>query len=527
VTAFARPLTDPDRSLTRQLDVSTLPTSVRVAVGLGFAAVFLWPIVLLFPDALTIEAWSGEVFSAAWFSIWQTVLATTVGVALSIPLSWASAELSIPGRTLLRGLWTLPIVTPAFAVALGASWIWDGGSPLLILAHAGLGLAIGVRLGSGAWSMLDPHEAQTARTLGFGEIQLVRRLYLPALGRTFVAAWALAAGLAVSTFGAAYLLAPDPTATLPLVAGPPGRGAAPSAAGASLVLILLAAAAFVAFLRCRPAGDSSTIHSPHVSLELLSVPRLVVLALATLFGLVLAIGPLFALLHGALTIGAAEQITNANLAALADAARPLEVDSLEAVRRSALLLVVAVGVSLPVGFVAAVVIAPLRGWAATLIEGALLLPLALPVVLAAGLRAGGLDSPSWLLFIHFAIVFPLVVRVVLPGVRARVRTSIEAATVLGASRWTSWRRLVAPTLGAHLVLAAVLAMAWSVGELGAALLLHRVDSAPVSTAVVFALRDQTVSGDGRAFALATAIVLFVTILFVTIEHRRPREITEF
>jgi ABC-type Fe3+ transport system permease subunit len=74
--------------------------------------------------------------------------------------------------------------------------------------------------------MLDPHEAQAARTLGFGEIQLLRRLYLPALGRTFSAAWALAAGLAVSTFGAAYLLAPDATAALPLVVGPPGRGGA-------------------------------------------------------------------------------------------------------------------------------------------------------------------------------------------------------------------------------------------------------------------------------------------------------------
>jgi ABC-type spermidine/putrescine transport system permease subunit II len=192
------------------------------------------------------------------------------------------------------------------------------------------------------------------------------------------------------------------------------------------------------FLRCRAAGGSTRIRPPHVSLELLSAPRLVALALATLLGLALTVGPLFALFYGALSIGAVEQITNANLAALADAALTLEVDALEAVRRSALLIVVSVAVSLPIGFVAAVVIAPLRDWPATLIEGALLLPLALPVVLAAGLRAGGFGSPSWLLFIHFAIVFPLVVRAVLPG--ARVRTYVEAATVLGASRWTSWRR---------------------------------------------------------------------------------------
>jgi hypothetical protein len=45
--------------LKRQLDVSALPTGVRLAVGLWFAAALLWPIVLLFPDALTTEAWSG------------------------------------------------------------------------------------------------------------------------------------------------------------------------------------------------------------------------------------------------------------------------------------------------------------------------------------------------------------------------------------------------------------------------------------------------------------------------------------
>jgi hypothetical protein len=58
--------------------------------------------------------------------------------------------------------------------------------------------------------------------------------------------------------------------------------------------------------------------------------------------------------------------------------------------------------------------------------------------------------------------------------------------------------------------------------LGAALMLHRIDSAPVSTTVALALRGETVSGDGCAFALSVAIVLFVTI-----EHRRPWEITEF
>lgn len=220
-------------------------------------------------------------------------------------------------------------------------------------------------------------------------------------------------------------------------------------------------------------------------------------------------------------------MTGANFAALFEAARPLEVDPTSALRRAVILAVVSLVVSLPLGFIVAVVIAPLRGWAPASVEAVLFLPFFLPVVLAAGLRSGGLDSPSWLLFIHIGIALPLIVRAVLPGARSRVRTDIEAATVLGASRWTRWRRLVAPALAAHLLLASVLAIAWSLGELGAALLLHRLDTAPASAAIAFALERQTPRADGQAFALAAVIVLLVAFVFVTIEYRRPREITEF
>ena len=308
--------------------------------------------------------------------------------------------------------------------------------------------------------------------------------------------------------------------------GSPFGGASP-VAGASLLLALLAVAALVVFVRYRPGFRAIAKPPERVRIEELSARQGVALVGAAALGLLMVLGPPIALFHGALTTGAAEQVTGANFAAITDQARAFEVDPTSALRRSLVLAFVPLAVALPLGLVVAILVAPLRGWAAVAVEVALLLPLVLPVALAAGLRSGGLAGSSWLWFIHLAIAFPLVVRVVLPGARSRVRTNIEAATVLGASRWTSWRRLVAPALRAHLVLAAVLAAVWSLGEVGAALLLQRLDSAPAPAAIAFALERETTGADGLAFALAAVLVLFASILFVTIEYRRPREITEF
>jgi hypothetical protein len=46
-------------------------------------------------------------------------------------------------------------------------------------------------------------------------------------------------------------------------------------------------------------------------------------------------------------------------------------------------------------------------------------------------------------------------------------------------------------------------------------------------AVVGTLERRTDAGDGLAFALSGLLSLLIGLLFVTIEYRRSREITEF
>lgn len=528
MTAFARHISDPDRSLVRQLNVRSMPAGARVALGLVAAALLIWPLAPLTFEALSTDAWSSATASATWFSLWRAAVAATAGVLLSIPIGWALARLAVPARRLVRALLTAPVALPLLGIALGMSWAVGDRWVLLLLANSSFGLAVGLRLGGSAWLALDPRESETARTLGLNQRQIIRWHLIPTLGRAYVAAWSLAFALALSAVGTARLLATESGPALPTVAATTTGGEIASpAAAAAVVLLVTVAAALVLFLRCRPDHASFAGDAEYLPLGQIALRERVLLAASFAVATAVAVGPLFALFHGAVTIGATEQVTGANIAAIFEGARPLGVDSLAALQRSLVLATAALLVALPLGLLITILIAPLRGWAATVVEVALFLPLFLSVAIAAGLRTAGLDSPLWLLFVHIGIAVPLVIRVLLPGARSRLRAQFEAATLLGASRWESWNRLASGSIRAHLVISGVLTLAWSIGEVGAGLLLQRLDSAPASAAIVRSLEQQSTAEDGRAFALAAVLALLVTILFVTIEYRRSREITEF
>jgi len=529
VTAVAPRSPDIDRSLARQASARALPAGVRALFGLGLAALLLWPLVPLINEAATRDAWSRAVFEAAWSSIWQAVLAATAGVALSVPLGWALARLAVPARRLVRALLTLPIVTPGLAVALGAAWLLGPSWPLLVVANAGFGLAIGVRLGGAAWLALDPRETETARTLGLPFVQLVRWHYVPALRRAFAASWVLAFALALSAVASAYVLAPPSRLALPeLALGTSGAAiGTTSSAAASLLLAAIAVIALAVFVRLRPAQHGTLGAVGFQPAGSLAIRDRVLLGLAFLLAAMVTVGPLLALGHGAFTLGAAEQVTGANVSAVFADARPFELEPAAALRYSLLVAVGALAIALPLGFVGAMLVAPLRGWMATAVEAALLLPLCIPVVLASGLRVAERDGAFALLLVHAAMGSALMVRLMLPSARARVGGQFEAAALLGASRWTSWKRLIAASLRGRLAVGAALVLCWSIGELGAALILQRADAAPASVAIAFALQRRTATADGLAFALSGLFFLFVSIVFVTIEYRRTREITEF
>lgn len=163
--------------------------------------------------------------------------ATGISLLLGVPLAWVQARLDFPGRNLLRGITTLPVVLPpvvggvALLLAFGRRGIL--GQPVasafgvgltfttlgVIVAEAFVAMPFLVIAVEAGLRQMNVRYEEAARTLGAGPGTVFRRVTLPliapALGAGTVLAWSRALG----EFGATITFAgnfPGTTQTLPL-----------------------------------------------------------------------------------------------------------------------------------------------------------------------------------------------------------------------------------------------------------------------------------------------------------------------
>ncbi len=152
------------------------------------------------------------------------------------------------------------------------------------------------------------------------------------------------------------------------------------------------------------------------------------------------------------------------------------------------------------------------------------LPFALPTIVASIvlLSLYGPESPislhlsgtRWGLLVALAFVtLPFVVRSVQPVLLETDREVEEAAASLGAGSWTTFRRVVLPTLAPAVVSGTGLAFARAIGEYGSVVLIG--GNIPRETQVVSQYIQQQVETDRPDAAAAVSVVL-LAIAFVTL-----------
>jgi sulfate/thiosulfate transport system permease protein len=170
-----------------------------------------------------------------------------------------------------------------------------------------------------------------------------------------------------------------------------------------------------------------------------------------------------------------------------------------------------------------------RGALATIVD----LPFAVPT-LVAGVMLVALYGPTtpiggWLadhgihvvfaqLGVLLALLFvtlPLVVRTVQPVLLELDPAEEEAARVLGAGRWTTFRRVMLPALRPAIVAGAMLAFARALGEFGAVVIVSgnipgRTLTAPV---YIFSLVNQFRYPEAAAVSALLFALAFVLVLF--------------
>jgi len=220
---------------------STAVPRLLIVLALVGASFVLLPFLALVWRTPWDQAWSEittpEVAAALRLSLVCSLAATALSVVLGLPLAWVQARLEFPGRALLRGLTTLPVILPpvvggvALLLAFGRRGVlgqWLDATTGIRLPFTGLGVVVAetfvampffVLTLESALRSVDTRLEDAARSLGASPWTVLLRVTLPLVRPALLAGAVLAWARALGEFGATITFAgnvPGKTQTLPL-----------------------------------------------------------------------------------------------------------------------------------------------------------------------------------------------------------------------------------------------------------------------------------------------------------------------
>lgn len=542
-------------------------------VPLGFLALFFaWPVAALVlrgfvPDGATwwsVAAWDLTGFSEVlsrprtWRIVGLTLAQATVGTVLSVLLGLPGAYLlyrcRFPGRGLVRALVTVPFVLPTVVVGVAFRSLLAEGGPLgglgldgsfaaIIAALVFFNYAVVVRTVGGFWAQLDPRAEDAAAALGASPLRVLRTVTLPALGPAIASAAALVFLFCATAFGTVLILGGNRFGTIEteIYLRTTQFLDLRSAAVLSVLQLVLVAAVLWMSARARTSRERALAFTAPSRGERgvrLSRPGDAMAVAVTGVVVVGLLGwPLANLLTRSLQT--ADGVwTLQNFANLSDPGpgSGLTVTVWEAAVTSLQTALAAAALAVVVGGMIAFVVSrrPRSGSgrrALRLLDAVFMLPLGVsavtvgfgflitldrPLGLDLDLRSSGLLVP----IAQAVVAIPIVVRTVLPVLRAIDPRLREAAATLGGSPWRVLRTVDGPLIARALGLAVGFAFAVSLGEFGATSFLARPDTATLPV-VVFRLIGRP-GAENYGTALAAAVVLAVLTASVMLMAERLR-----
>jgi sulfate transport system permease protein len=132
-------------------------------------------------------------------------------------------------------------------------------------------------------------------------------------------------------------------------------------------------------------------------------------------------------------------------------------------------------------------------------------------------------APAGILLALLFVTLPLVVRTVQPVLLELDETEEEAARVLGASRWTTFRNVVLPAIRPGIVAGGLLAFARALGEFGAVVIVsgnipNKTLTAPVLITTLLADFKPEAAAAVATLLFALAFVLVLVTERLTTSH---------
>ncbi|MER7556638.1 sulfate ABC transporter permease subunit CysT [Nocardioides sp. NPDC126508] len=193
-------------------------------------------------------------------------------------------------------------------------------------------------------------------------------------------------------------------------------------------------------------------------------------------------------------------------------------------------------INVVVGTVIAWVLVRDKFWGKGLLEVIIDIPFALPTIVA-GLVLLSLYGTSSPLGLHWAntsrsvylalafVTLPFVVRMVQPVLEELDADVEEAAASLGASRFTTFRRIILPSLAPAIAAGAALSFARGMGEYGSLVLLSGnlpFKSEVASVRILSAIENDNPEGAAAIAAMLLVVSLLVIVVLDLVQRRMVR-----
>ncbi len=484
---------------------------------------------------------------AAWFTSWQAGVSTLLTLILGFPAAYVFGRYDFRGKAALRAAITIPFVMPTVVVAAAFLTLLGPSGPLgldlgrgifaILVAHVFYNYAVVVRTVGSALERLDPRLEAVARTLGATWWQAFRRVTLPLLMPSVLAAASLVFLFTFTSFGVVLILGGLEYSTLEVTIWRATTQRLDLAFAAVVALVQMAGVGFALWMLARAqhrrtfeipiAGAQQARTKPGAPAERWAVRAVVGFSIA-LLGL-----PLAVLVWRSFTLNGAFSLAN-YAALLTRNPRGLFVPPAESIGNSLVFAVPATLIALTMGLLAAAFLAREPRQLARLFDTALMLPLGTSAVTIGFGFLVALDepidlraSPAIIPLAHALVAMPLVVRVTTPVLRSIRERLREAAAVLGASPPMVWRMVDLPIVTRAAAVAAGFAFAVSLGEFGATSFIVRPDRPTLPTAIFRLLGFPGETTYGQAMALATVLMLLTGAAVAAIDRFRLGQSAEF
>jgi thiamine transport system permease protein len=518
--------------------------TVAVAVPLVFLGVFfVWPVLTLVARGFVVDgaldlSGFGEVFERprTWriigLTLAQASIGTVLSVLLGVPGAYVLYRCRFPGRAALRAFVAVPFVLPTVVVGVAFRALLRDNGPLgflhldgtfaaIVAALVFFNYSVVVRTVGAVWERLDPRPEQAARSLGASPARAFRTVTLPALAPAITSAASLVFLFCATAFGTVLVLGGmrfgtveteiwiQTTQFLDLRA----------AAVLSVVQVVVVVAALTVAARARSRRERAlSLAGPATAPTRRPHPLPAAVTAVTLLLIAL---PLGTLLIGSLRTADGWGLDHYRALGTTGGRNALTVTVWEALGNSLRIAVDATILALVVGLLVALVVSrrPRRaaarravgaldavfmlplGVSAVTVGFGFLLTMGHPFGIETDLRSSGVLVP----IAQAVVAVPLVVRTVLPVLRAIDPRLREAAGTLGAGPGRVLGTVDLPLAARAVGLATGFAFAVSLGEFGATAFLARPDM-PTLPVVIYRLIGLP-GQDNYGMALAAGVVL--------------------